>query len=75
MKILKLLLLTALMTVKWVFILAFWIGVVAAINFAVIALIAFVFSLAPAIVFYGGVAIVGIATVIWMGWEDAKKYV
>ncbi|MEE1027757.1 MAG: hypothetical protein UH211_03625 [Agathobacter sp.] len=61
--------------IKWIFIFALWIAAIVGINVVVIAALAFVFSLAPAILFNGIVIVFMAATIIWLAWEEASEHV
>jgi hypothetical protein len=61
--------------IKWIFIFALWIAAIVGINVVVIAALAFLFSLAPAILFNGIVIVFMAATIIWIAWEEAGERV
>lgn len=75
MKLIKRLLWMIPLIIKWIFIFALWIAAIVGINVVVIAALAFVFSLAPAILFNGIVIVFMAATIIWLAWEEAGKHV
>ena len=75
MKLIKRLLWMIPLIIKWILIFALWIAAIVGINVVVIAALAFLFSLAPAILF-NGIVIVFIAfTIIWIAWEEAGEHV
>ena len=61
--------------IKWIFIFTLWIAVILGINAVVIAALAFLFSLAPAILFNGIVIVFMAITIIWIAWEEAGEHV
>ena len=75
MKLIKRLLWTIPLIIKWIFIFALWIAAIVGINVVVIAALAFVFSLAPAILFNGIVIAFMAITIIWIAWEEAGGHV
>lgn len=75
MKLIKRLLWMIPLIIKWIFIFALWIAAIVSINVVVIAALAFVFSLAPAILFNGIVIVFMAATIIWLAWEEAGEHV
>ena len=75
MKLIKRLLWMIPLFIKWIFIFALWIAAIVGINVVVIAALAFVFSLAPAILFNGIVIVFMAATIIWLAWEEAGEQV
>lgn len=75
MKLIKRLLWTIPLIIKWIFIFALCISVIVGINVAVIAALAFLFSLTPAILFNGIVIVFMTIIVIWLAWEEAGEHV
>ena len=75
MKLIKRLLWMIPLIIKWIFIFALWIAVIVGINAAVIAVLAFLFSLTPAILFNGIVVVFMAITIIWIAWEEAGEHV
>ena len=75
MKLIKRLLWMIPLIIKWIFIFALWIAAIVGINVVVIAALAFVFSLAPAILFNGIVIAFIAITIVWIAWEEAGEYV
>lgn len=75
MKLIKRLLWMIPLIIKWIFIFALWIAALVGINVVVIAALAFVFSLAPAILFNGIVVVFITITIIWIAWEEAGEHV
>lgn len=75
MKLVKRLLWMIPLIIKWIFIFALWIAVIVGINAAVIAVLAFLFSLTPAILFNGIVVVFMAITIIWIAWEEAGEHV
>ena len=75
MKLIKRLLWMIPLIIKWIFIFALWIAAIVGINVVVIAALAFVFSLAPAILFNGIVIIFIAIVIIWLAWEEAGEHV
>ena len=75
MKLIKRLLWMIPLIIKWIFIFALWIVAILGINAVVIAVLAFLFSLTPAILFNGIVIVFMAITIIWMAWEEAGEHV
>ena len=75
MKLVKRLLWMIPLIIKWIFIFALWIAVIVGINAAVIAVLAFLFSLTPAILFNGIVVVFMAITIIWIAWEEAGEHI
>ena len=75
MKLIKRLLWMIPLVIKWIFIFALWIAVIVGINAAVIAALAFLFSLTPAILFNGIVVVFMAITIIWIAWEEAGEHI
>ena len=75
MKLIKRLLWMIPLIVKWVFIFTLWIAAILGINAVVIAVLAFLFSLTPAILFNGIVIVFIAITIIWLAWEEAGEHV
>lgn len=75
MKLIKRLLWMIPLIIKWIFIFALWIAALLVINGVVIAAVAFLFSLTPAILFNGIVVIFMAITIIWIAWEEAGEHV
>ena len=75
MKLVKRLLWMIPLIIKWIFIFALWIAVIVGINAAVIAVLAFLFSLTPAILFNGIVVVFMVITIIWIAWEEAGEHI
>ena len=75
MKLIKRLLWMIPLIIKWIFIFALWIAAILGINAVVIAALAFLFSLAPAILFNGIVIVFMAIVVIWLAWEEAGEHV
>ena len=75
MKLIKRLLWMIPLIIKWIFIFALWIAVILGINAVVIAALAFLFSLTPAILFNGIVIVFIAITIIWIAWEEAGEHV
>lgn len=75
MKPIKRLFWTILLIVKWIFIFALWITAIVGINVVIIAALAFLFSLAPAILFNSIVVVFIAITIIWLAWEEAGEHV
>ena len=75
MKLIKRLLWMIPLIIKWIFIFALWIAAIVGINVVVIAALAFVFSLAPAILLNGIVIVFIAIVVIWLAWEEAGEHV
>jgi hypothetical protein len=61
--------------IKWIFIFALWIAAIVGINVVVIAALAFLFSLTPAILFNGIVIIFMAITITWIAWEEAGEHI
>lgn len=75
MKLIKRLLWMIPLIIKWIFIFALWIAAILGINAVVIAVLAFLFSLTPAILFNGIVIVFIAITIIWIAWEEAGEHV
>ena len=75
MKLIKRLLWMIPLIIKWIFIFTLWIAAIVGINVVVIAALAFLFSLAPAILFNGIVIAFIAITIVWIAWEEAGEYV
>ena len=75
MKLIKRLLWMIPLIIKWIFIFALWIAAILGINVAVIAVLAFLFSLTPAILFNGIVIVFMAITIMWIAWEEAGEHV
>lgn len=75
MKLIKRLLWMIPLIIKWIFIFALWIAAILGINAVVIAVLAFLFSLTPAILFNGIVIVFMVITIIWIAWEEAGEHV
>ena len=75
MKLIKRLLWMIPLIIKWIFIFALWIAAILGIHAVVIAAVAFLFSLAPAILFNGIVIVFMAVTIIWIAWEEAGEHV
>lgn len=75
MKLIKRLLWMIPLIIKWVFIFALWIAALLVINGVVIAAVAFLFSLTPAILFNGIVIVFMAMVIIWLAWEEAGEHV
>ena len=75
MKLIKRLLWMIPLIIKWIFIFALWIAAIVGINAVVIAALAFLFSLTPAILFNGIVIIFIAFTIIWIAWDEAGEHV
>ena len=75
MKLIKRLLWTIPLIIKWIFIFALWIAAIVGINAVVIAVLAFLFSLTPAILFNSIVIVFMAITIIWIAWEEAGEHV
>lgn len=75
MKLIKRLLWMIPLIIKWIFIFTLWIAVILGINAVVIAVLAFLFSLTPAILFNGIVVVFMTITIIWIAWEEAGEHV
>jgi hypothetical protein len=61
--------------IKWIFIFALWIAAILVINIVVVAVLAFLFSLTPVILFNGIVIVFMIITIIWLAWDEAGEHV
>ena len=75
MKLIKRLLWMIPLIIKWILIFALWIAAILGINAVVIAALAFLFSLAPAILFNGIVIVFMAIVVIWLAWGEAGEHV
>ena len=75
MKLIKRLLWMIPLIIKWIFIFALWIAAILGINAVVIAVLAFLFSLTPAIIFNGIVIVFMAITIIWIAWEETGEHV
>lgn len=75
MKLIKRLLWMIPLIIKWAFIFGLWIAAILVINGVVIAALAFLFSLTPAILFNGIVIVFMAITIIWIAWEEAGEHV
>lgn len=75
MKLIKRLLWMIPLIIKWIFIFALWIAAIVGINAVVIAVLAFLFSLTPAILFNGIVVVFMAITIIWIAWEEAGEHI
>ncbi len=75
MKLIKRLLWTILLIIKWIFIFALWMVAILGIYAVALAALAFVFSLTPAILFNGIVVTFMAITIIWIAWEEAGEHV
>ena len=75
MKLIKRLLWMIPLIIKWIFIFALWIAAILIINGVVIAALAFLFSLTPAILFNGIVIVFMAITIMWIAWEEAGEHV
>ena len=75
MKLIKRLFWMIPLIIKWIFIFALWIAAILGINAVVIAVLAFLFSLTPAILFNGIVIVFMAITIIWIAWEEAGEHV
>ena len=75
MKLIKRLLWTIPLIIKWIFIFALWIAAILVINTVVITALAFLFSLTPAILFNGIVIVFMVITIIWLAWDEAGEHV
>jgi hypothetical protein len=75
MKLIKRLLWTIPLIIKWIFIFALWIAVILGINIVAIAALAFLFSLTPVILFKGIVITFMAITIILLAWDEAGKHV
>jgi hypothetical protein len=61
--------------IKWIFIFALWIAAILIINVVVIAALAFLFSLTPAILFNGIVIVFMVVVIVWLAWDEAGEHV
>ncbi len=75
MKLIKRLLWTIPLIIKWIFIFTLLIAIIFGINAAVIVAVAFLFSLTPTIIFNSIVIIFMAITIIWIAWEEAGEHV
>ena len=75
MKLIKRLLWMIPLIIKWIFIFALWITAIFVINVVVVAALAFLFSLTPAILFNGIVIVFMAITIIWLAWDEAGEHV
>ena len=75
MKLIKRLLWMIPLIIKWIFIFALWIAAILGINVVVVAALAFLFSLTPAILFNGIVVVFMAIVVIWLAWEETGEHV
>jgi hypothetical protein len=75
MKLIKRLLWMIPLIIKWIFIFALWITAILVINIVVVAVLAFLFSLTPVILFNGIVVVFMAITIIWIAWEEAGEHV
>ena len=75
MKLIKRLLWMIPLIIKWIFIFALWIAAILIINVVVVAVLAFLFSLTPVILFNGIVIVFMIVTIIWLAWDEAGEHV
>ena len=75
MKLIKRLLWTIPLIIKWILILILCIAAIVGIYVVVISALAFLFSLAPAILFNGIVIVFMAITIIWLAWEEAGEHV
>ena len=75
MKLIKRLLWMIPLIIKWILIFALWIAAILGINIVVIATLAFLFSLTPAILFNGIVIVFMAIAIIWIAWEEAGEHV
>jgi hypothetical protein len=75
MKLIKRLLWTILLIIKGIFIFALWMAAIFGIYIVAIATLAFVFSLAPAILFNCIVIALIAITIVWIAWEEAGEHV
>lgn len=75
MKLIKRLLWMIPLIIKWIFIFALWIAAILVINIIVVAVLAFLFSLTPVILFNGIVIVFMIITIIWLAWDEAGEHV
>ena len=75
MKLIKRLLWMIPLIIKWIFIFTLFIAAILGINAIVIAVLAFLFSLAPAILL-NGIAIIFMAiAIIWIAWDEAGEHI
>lgn len=75
MKLIKRLLWMIPLIIKWIFIFALLIAALVGINMVIIAALAFLFSLTPAILFNGIVVVFMAIAIIWLAWEEAGEHV
>ena len=75
MKLIKRLLWMIPLIIKWILIFALWITAILVINIVVVAALACLFSLTPAILFNGIVIVFMAVTIIWIAWEEAGEHV
>ena len=75
MKLIKRLLWMIPLIIKWIFIFALWITAILVINIVVVAALAFLFSLTPAILFNGIVIVFMVIVIIWLAWDEAGEHV
>lgn len=75
MKLIKRLLWTILLIIKWIFICMLGTIAILGIYAIAIAALAFLFSLTPAILFNGIVIAFMAITIIWLAWEEAGEHV
>lgn len=75
MKLIKRLLWMIPLIIKWIFIFALSIAAIVGINAVVFAVLAFLFSLTPAILFNGIVIVFMAIAIIWIAWEEAGEHV
>ena len=75
MKLIKRLLWMIPLIIKWIFIFALWITAIFVINIVVVAALAFLFSLTPAILFNGIVIVFMVIVIIWLAWDEAGEHV
>ena len=75
MKLMKRLLWTIPLTIKWIFIFALWIAVILGICAVAIVALVSLCSLAPVILFKGIVIVFMAITIIWLAWEEAGEHV
>ena len=75
MKLIKRLLWMIPLIIKWILIFALWITAILVINIVVVAALAFLFSLTPAILFNGIVIVFMVIVIIWLAWDEAGEHV
>ena len=75
MKLIKRLLWTIPLIIKWILIFILWIAVILGINIAIIAVLTFLLSLTPTILLSGIVIVFMVITIIWLAWEEAGEHV